>query len=444
LEQFANRYPSLKAASTWGIAISGGVDSTALALAAVELNRSLVLLHANYRLRGAESDADEAFVKALGHPVEVLHPEVENSSEDHLRQLRYDWFATFDFPILTAHTQDDQAETVLHRMLRGTGPSGIASIQPCLGDHIFRPFLELTREDLRAFLKTKQQAWREDSSNQDLGYRRNYLRHVLIPQLQQQINPAAPAALARLAQLAHDEEEWLNSMTVDLLPHFAHCEGPAWILNAKHLSEAPLALQRRLLRQLLPNEDLSFDHIDAALALCHNPEGSGRIQLPGLDLLRSFDEVRVLRQADLPGGDRNFRLPLNIPGCTPLKCCPGAIAATLDKITPYNGDSRIADNTGLDWDLLQTAVNSGFPLELRNWRPGDEYQRPGRDRPDKLKELFQKFRIPLWQRRCWPIVVLKDEPVWARTFGPSAAFAATADSKNGLFLEFVPDPPLRD
>lgn len=440
LEQFANRYPSLKAASTWGIAISGGADSTALALAAAELNRSLVLLHVNYRLRGQESDADEVFVKSLGYPVTTLHPEVENSSEDHLRQLRYDWFATFDFPILTAHTQDDQAETVLHRLLRGTGPSGISGIQPCLGGHIFRPFLELTREELRTLLKTKQQPWREDSSNQDLAYRRNYLRQLLIPQIQEHINPAAPAALARLAQLAHDEEEWLNGMTADLLPHFAHREGPAWILNAKHLSEAPLALQRRLLRQIMPTENLTFEHIDAALALCHDPEGTGRIQLPNLDLLRSFDEVRILRQEDLPSSDRNFRLPLTVPGNTPLGCCPGAIVATLDKITPYNGDSRIADNAGLDWDLLQTAVNSGFPLELRNWRPGDEYQRPGRDRPDKLKELFQKFRIPLWQRRCWPIVVLKDEPVWARTFGPSAAFAATVESKNVLHIEFVLDP----
>jgi tRNA(Ile)-lysidine synthetase-like protein len=174
--------------------------------------------------------------------------------------------------------------------------------------------------------------------------------------------------------------------------------------------------------------------VEAALALCHDREGSARIQLPNLDLLRSFDELRILRREDLPSGDRNFRLPLSAPGITRLPGAPGVVETTLDEITPYN-----ENGLGLDWDLLESAQKAGERLELRNWRPGDEYQRPGRDRPDKLKELFQKFRIPLWQRRSWPIVVLKDEPVWARTFGPAAAYAATAQSKNVLRIDYVPD-----
>lgn len=451
LEQFTNRYPSLKAASIWGLAVSGGADSTALAVAAAELGRPVVLLHVNYGLRGAESDADEAFVRSLGAPVEVLRPRVESGSEEQLREIRYSWFQSFAFPVLTAHTQDDQAETVLHRLLRGSGPGGLAGILETRSAQIFRPFLELPRRALREYLRNRQQSWREDSSNANLAFRRNYLRHVLLPQIEEHINPAAPQALARLAQLAADEEVWLQGLTSDLLPHFARQEDKAWILDAKHLREAPRALQRRLVRQLVcqiqREEALGFEHVEAVLELCESPEGSARIQVPGLDVMRSFDEVRILPQTELPGGDRNFRLALEIPGRTPLGSCAGSIQTTLlprgvgdlpatrDKITPYN-----EIGLGLDWESLESAQIAGHPLELRNWRPGDEYQRPGRDRPEKLKELFQKFRIPLWQRRCWPIVVLKDEPVWARTFGPAAAFVATAETKTALHIEFVPHP----
>ncbi len=437
LERFANRYPSLKAASRWGIAISGGADSTALALAAGELGRDLTLLHVNYGLRGVESDGDEAFVRGLGFGAEVLRPRVENASEEHLRRLRYEWFAGFDFPVLTGHTRDDQAETVLHRLLRGTGPGGLAGIQPNLDGRVYRPFLELTRAELRSYLAERGQSWREDSSNLDLQYRRNYLRHELLPRIVENVNPAAGAALARLAAVARDEEEWLGAMCTDLLPHFVHREGVGWILHAKELAEAPVALQRRLLRALfarLGHEDeAGFDHIESALALCRDESGTGRLQIPGLDLLRSFDEVRVMRQSELPGGDRNFRVALNAPGTTELPGANCAVQATLGGISPYN--EGVPD---LDWDLVQNALRFGARLELRNWRPGDAYQRSGRDRPDTLKELFQKFRIPLWQRRSWPIVVLKDEPVWAREFGVAAAYAARPESKIALRLEFLP------
>jgi tRNA(Ile)-lysidine synthase len=442
LVEFTNRYPSLKDSTAWALAVSGGADSTALVHAARELGREILLLHVNYRLRGAESDADESFVRQLGPPCEVFHPAVENSSEEHLRSLRYRYFAQSKLPVLTAHTRDDQAETVLHRLLRGTGPDGLAGIQPNLNERIFRPLLDLTRHELRAYLTERNLPWREDSSNTNLAYRRNYIRQVLLPQIEEHLNPEATAALARLALLAREDEQWLAAMAADFLPHFASAQGPARILNAKHFAEAPVALARRLLRALFTqfqlSEEIGFAHIEAALDLCRGPAGSGRLQLPGIDLLRSFDEIRVMRQQDLPGADRNFRQPLPIPGTVDLPGASGQLVTTLDKITPYNEEVQ-----GLDWAILQRALAPGETLELRNWRPGDEYRRAGRDRPDKLKELFQKFRIPLWQRRGWPIVVLRDAPIWARDFGPSAEFAATSGSLAVLRIEFSPHPSYR-
>ncbi len=446
LREFSNRYPSLKGAGPWGIAASGGPDSTALVLACHRLGQAAVLLHANYGLRGEESEEDERFVRELGtrlgFPVLVRRFSPRGVGEEELRELRYQWFrAEASASIWTGHTLDDQAETVLHRILRGTGPDGLVGVLPCLGEKVYRPFLDLRRKDLRDFLESAGQTWREDSSNLNLAYRRNWLRNVLLPSAQRHINEESPAALARLAMLARDEQEWLGGLVADLLPHFSRREGAALIVNAAYLREAPKALQRRLLRAIFSlagvSAGIDFAHVEEVLRLCAQSEGSGRIQLPGLDLLRSFDWLRVARlgnEEHPKSADRNFRQTLEIGRDIPLADHAGFLRATLAPASQYNGEDE-----SLDWDDLEIALAGGNTLELRNWRPGDGYQLRGGEKSVKLKELFQKFRIPLWQRRSWPIVVLRDEPVWARQFGPAAHFAVHASTRRALRIEWFPE-----
>ncbi len=202
-----------------------------------------------------------------------------------------------------------------------------------------------------------------------------------------------------------------------------------------------MALQRRLWRAVFerasPAGEIGFEHVEAARALCQQTEGDGRKQLPGLDLMRSFGEIRVLRQADLPQGPRNFRLPLAPTGIVELPDGEGIVQTTVEEISQYNESGQF-----LDWGAVYSAIQNGKRLELRNWRPGEEFQRVGRDHPEKLKELFQKFRIPLWQRRGWPIVVIDDEPIWARQFGPAAGYAARAGSEYGLRVEWKAGAPV--
>jgi tRNA(Ile)-lysidine synthase len=444
LDEFANRYPSLKEAPVWGIAVSGGADSTALLLAARELGKTTVAMHMNYGLRGEESDGDEQFVKDLaeriGSSCEVKRVKPENQAEETLRELRYRWCLESGVPaILTGHCLEDQAETVMHRILRGSGPEGLRGILPVYRKRIFRPLLGVRREELRAFLQQRHETWREDSSNRDERYRRNWLRHSLLPEVRAHLNPEADAALARAAQVAQDEEDWLGGMVDDLLPHFASHEAKGWILEAELFAQAPVALQRRILRAIFDRlgstGELGFDHVEEARGLCLQDTGDGRKQLPGLDLMRSFGQVRVVRQCDLPSGERNFRLELKPGQEVRLPYGEGIVQTTVEEISQYN-----ERDDSLDWDEIQGAIRGGKCLELRNWRPGEEYQRVGRDRPDKLKELFQKFRIPLWQRRSWPIVVLDDAPIWARSFGPAAGFAARAESKRVLRVVWLPEP----
>ncbi len=442
LTEFIERNPRLGEAKRVGVAVSGGGDSVALArLAAIE-GLPVILLHMNYGLRGAESDGDEAFVIALGCELgcEVLVERVvpESKAEDELRRLRYEWFAACDADvILTGHTRDDQAETVLFRVLRGTGPTGLVGIVESYGNRIFRPLLRVSREEVREWLVGCGYVWREDSSNQDLDYRRNWLRRVLLPQVREELNPQVDNALVGLAEIAGDEEAWLAGIVDEVFDNLVSAEADWMVLNCAQFGKLAVALQRRMMRRLMERvkgnlQAIDFAHVEAAVRLSLEGEGNGRIQIPGLDLMRSFGWLRVIRmQSLLDRSPRNFRFLLDVPSSILLPDGAGVVRSTLDTGNLYN------EKGSLDWGKLCAKVDHESPLELRNWRPGDFYRRNGSTHPEKVKDLFQKYRVPLWRRRTWPIIVLRDSPVWVAEFGPAEEFLAKSDAQTRLFVEWV-------
>lgn len=398
----------------------------------------------NYGLRGAESDEDEAFVAALGaelgSEVRVERVVPKGAAEDELRRLRYEWFDICDVDVvLTGHTRDDQAETVLFRVLRGSGPAGLAGILESSRDRILRPLLGVSREELRDWLRSMGHAWREDSSNRNLEYRRNWIRNVLLPQVREELNPKVDSALAGLAEIARDEEAWLGTVVDEISVEMVHVEGDGLVLDCERFRRSPLALQRRLLRRLIERVKgnlfaIEFAHIEAAVELALEPQGNGRIQIPGIDLMRSFGLLRLIELQRLADrSPRNFRLPLAVPGDAILPDRAGVVRSTLDTGNLYTVGGS------LDWELLCAAVDHENPLELRNWRPGDSVRRSRSDRPDKVKELFQKHRIPLWRRRTWPILVIREIPVWVAEFGPAEEFAAGPGTRTRLRLDWTPD-----
>ena len=225
-------------------AISGGADSTALLLlldSANSLPRNalgvgLSAVHINHKLRGAESDADQSFVQTLCerlniplsvHPVDTAaHATAQRETiEEAARNLRYDVFSSLlnsgqATHILTAHTLDDQAETVLMKLIRGAWLEGLSAIAPEISlpqGKILRPLLHLHREDLRSYLTAQSQPWREDSSNNDEAFTRNRVRHTVMPALRAE-NPSIDHTLSNLAELAREEEARWNGELARLLP----------------------------------------------------------------------------------------------------------------------------------------------------------------------------------------------------------------------------------
>jgi tRNA(Ile)-lysidine synthase len=262
------------------VAVSGGPDSVALLRALVELRRPLapgllVVAHLNHQLRGAESDADEAFVRDLhAHlvaagaaglglrweriDVAALARAAGANLEATARRARYDWLArvageTGSGWIATGHTADDQAETVLHRLLRGTGLRGLRGIaprRPLRPDlAVIRPLLSVTRSEVLDYLRAEGQDCCRDSSNFDPAYTRNRIRHELLPHLAERYNPAIVAVLARLAEQADEDYALLEAQAVELL---AEAElpraGAMLVFDRRRLTTAPRPLLREALR----------------------------------------------------------------------------------------------------------------------------------------------------------------------------------------------------
>ncbi|HEX5282789.1 MAG TPA: tRNA lysidine(34) synthetase TilS [Bryocella sp.] len=231
------------------VAISGGADSTALLLALIEANHAkeslgvvLSAIHVHHGLRGADGDADEAFVRDLCARLEVpllvervdvaaRQSEEREGLEEAARELRYGvfWRLMADVNVVaTAHTLDDQAETVVMKLLRGAWTEGISGIAPTIERPIYRqlkselrrivrPMLRVRRAEVEAFLHERGQTWRDDASNRDLSLTRNRIRHELMPVLRT-FNPGIDATLARLADIARDEEAFWKGEVGRVLP----------------------------------------------------------------------------------------------------------------------------------------------------------------------------------------------------------------------------------
>lgn len=292
------------------MAVSGGLDSVALCHGLHELARedglNLSIGHVNHGLRGEQSEADQAFVEELGArlglPVESLrlHPEPLRRSgpsrdrptlQEAARRLRYRGLATLArrraaSRIATAHTADDQAETVLLRLLRGTGPDGLAGIPERSPDgRIVRPLLAVERREIERFARERRLAWREDASNECLDYTRNRLRRRWLPGLAGDFNPRLLRAIGNLAEAQRRDAEWIaTEVGREAAARFAE-EGSWLVIDAKDWAALPEALSRRLVREALERcgtgRLVSRVHLERALRFLAEGRPGTAIELPG-------------------------------------------------------------------------------------------------------------------------------------------------------------------
>jgi tRNA(Ile)-lysidine synthase len=293
-----------------GVAVSGGADSVAL-LALLRESRDrlgivLSVVHYNHRLRGNESDADAKFVQELAGSLEVpfLTASAETLHEANVealaRQDRYGFFEQLVREgrvgkVATAHTADDQAETVLARLLRGGGPAGLAGILPVVRSWIVRPLLETRRAELRTWAVTRGLVWREDSSNQERRFLRNRIRHELIPQLERDYNPGIVNVLNHTAAVVRAEEAHWQREIEDLSARMIRetPEGPK--LMVQDFVQLDEAQQRRLIRAAvaLVKGDLrrlAFDHVENVRRLTLPGRGPGVVEIPGAKVERRRED----------------------------------------------------------------------------------------------------------------------------------------------------------
>lgn len=440
------------------VACSGGADSVSLLHAMAELREELGIVlsvaHFHHQIRGAEADADQQFVQQLAATLQVdfysgsgnapQHAvEKKISLETAARELRHQWFAelilqgTMD-KIATAHTLDDQAETVLMRVLRGTGAHGLAGIAPAKKTkHLVRPFLATSRREIEACLKAKGQCWREDSSNQDLGHTRNRIRHTLMPLLEREFNPAIRQTLADLADLAQAEDEYWNNELSALLPRLVHEGKPSrsgrsssgdaqgiLALDLAALRNLPVAIQRQvILRTALRfSVSLEFKHIQQLTSLAARGKPGAKVVLPhGLVANRSVRELQFSRNTHKTPED--YCYSLSIPGEIAVPELGVAIRASLIS----NGKQKVSRYTGAT--LLEASLLSS-ELKVRNWRAGDKFFPAHTQFPKKVKELLQPGRLGYElspaERKVWPVIESAGQIVWMRSFPPSQAFASSS------------------
>ena len=469
LVSYVRGHALLRPGDRVGVAVSGGADSVALLRLLLEARQQLGIVlsvvHFNHKIRGAEAEADEAFVGDLARRFDLrFHcgsadtPGYAAANKLSLeaagRELRYQFFARLlsspamrtppsreresDLDkIATAHTRDDQAETVLLRFLRGAGTRGLAGIYPELRAGVVRPLLESTHAELGSYLDAVHQPWREDATNREVSYARNRVRHQLLPLLRRDYNPALDQVLAETAEIARAEEEYWAGEVRRILPQVLAAERRPPAADCPALLAQPLALQRRLIRAAaeMAGVRLNFHHVDQVLGLAALPATKSEkgLQLPGgWQAVRGGQELWFRRRCQSEKKPGEYDCPLPVPG--QVEVAGRTIRAAL-----LSGEGMaIAGEGARATRVLLEAALAEPGLRVRNWRPGDRYQPAHTAAPKKIKELLQAPHIPRAQKPFWPVVVSGGEIVWVPGFPPPEPCRPGKAAATALLLEEVP------
>ena len=393
------------------LAVSGGIDSMAMAWLFVEAGWKAAIAHCNFCLRGQESDADEAFVRAFaqaqGLPFFSRRMDARAAARNEgisvqmaARRLRYAWFEElarregFDF-IATAHQLDDNFETILLNLLRGTGLRGLQGI-PLRRGRVVRPLLGLSRSELEAWMRAEGHEWREDRSNASPDYERNYLRHRVLPRLDD-LRPSWRQAFGRNSEFVRDAVALWEAAVKEQLAELVDREGDTESLDLKALRRRKGG--RALLREWLAPRGFhsarvteiwactrSGAHFASATHVVWHDRGRLYLQPRGTDTWGPLVWPSSEEPLALPDGRR--------------------LVAELLEAPPEDFPDDPAQ-AWLDADKVQ------WPLVVRPWQPGDRFCPLGMGgRSKKLQDLFTDLKLPVREKRRVPVVLCADRICW--------------------------------
>ena len=416
------------------VAVSGGADSVALLYALHHLRRrlgiSLIVAHLDHGIRGPAGAADATFVKQLAWKLGLpcVHDRVDVpaaarsariSLEMAAREVRYAFLVRTARElnatcIATAHTSDDQVETILLRLARGAGSQGLTGIRfrtMSDGMPVVRPMREVSHAQAVAFLKKHHLRWREDRTNDELRFVRNRVRHKVLPFLEEQLSPRLRETLRRTSDIMAGENEWMDAEAQKAL---RSCTLPRNVLSVRRLGALTLAVRRRVVRAWLvacglPPDVVDYDVGERVEQLLAARGGTKSAALPGdWRVVRAYDRLRVER---VPAKrEKGFCVSLRIPGVTRLsepalridaKYATGIVRERTARVGRYPSTATVS----------RAAVGKE-PVFIRSWQPGDRIRPLGMKGSKKIQDILTDLKVPVDQRGQVPLLECRGEIIW--------------------------------
>lgn len=468
------RYSMVRRADRVLVGVSGGADSVALvyALHALrdELGLHLTVAHLNHRLRD-DAIEDENFCRDLARKLDVAFvagrvdvaakaKSEKRSIEDAGRAARYEFL--FEqaqrqacHSIATGHTMDDQAETLLMRLARGSGIRGLASVYPVMRPvaprsepsssiATIRPLIDVRRAEIEAFLTEQEVPFRNDPSNGDRRFTRNRLRHDVLPQLVRELNPRLVETLARSAEILRDDEDFMETCAHDAFERAASARPAEVLLSVSELEGYHPALRRRVARLAFEHvhgdtRNLSLRHVTDVLGLLGDGKSGREVHLPGVIVERSFGELRFSSKSARPGHDRSengyneFEYRLAIPTELPIRESRGLLTAHLvESIRAGDKPGAAAGNAVI------VGVEDGIrELRVRSPRPSDRFRPLGAPGSKPLSRYLMERKVAKRQRHRVPLVVRADDEIlWVAGHSVSET-ARLGAGRRRLHLEWM-------
>ncbi len=419
------------------VGVSGGADSVALLHLLLQVRRKydleIIVGHFNHKLRGQESDEDEEFVRDLASQLDLAYISESASAGEQVfarpsveawaRDRRYEFFTRMSrvhqiTKVALGHTMNDQAETVLMRLVRGAGSLGLAGI-PYLRDGLFvRPLIRVGRDEVLKFLAEQQLSYREDSSNNQDKYLRNRVRRELLPLLKEKYNPRIVELLSNTANILREDTESRQRCIVETFEREAavSARGIAWHLG--RFGRLPKGLQKDLVRYSLLKvkgniDSISARHVDQILDLTRGHKSGRYLEIHKVRITREyhqlyFEQTHMARETGV-----SYHYHLQIPGQTKLAETQSVFQACFAK----DLDER---NFVQRWEFYVSADEVRSGIWIRNWQAGDAYRPVGKSRTKKIKELFSQKKIPRHLRSAWPVIGIDDKIIFVKGFPVSA------------------------
>ena len=450
------------------VGVSGGPDSVALLYMLLSLSPGfsirLGVAHLNHCLRGEDSDNDAEFVaslaRELGLPYYIRKEDVQKyrnthklSLEEAARQVRYAFYENMAEKngfnkIALGHHADDNAESVLMYLLRGSGPRGISGIPPVREGKFVRPLICLTKSEIIDFLESDRLKYVSDLTNRDTKHLRNRIRHHLLPMLKASYNPKITETLNRMASILRTEEEWIEEV---INPVFKSCvsavENKKIALSVSAMYRLHVAAQKRIVRKTIAQvkgnlRRITYTHTDAVLNLLQKGTDCASLDLP--------DHIRVKRDRGMllfsgaessDAGCGNFEYSILAPGTIFIEETGDYLEFSRigreDMPCFKSGDPGRFSFQSSDQAVFFDMDTLSFPIIIRNFRPGDRFTPLGMSGTQKVKKYFINNKVPGKERVKCPILLCQGKIVWIAGHRMDESVKVTPSTRNVLKAELL-------